>query len=80
MLFSVFFENWAKRREEKVEANLMDMKNKGKCPECRGTGLNYPYHIAAVDYMPPTDLECPSCNGSGSFGDWAETHQRTDLM
>lgn len=54
----------AAQYEKKINTN----RDKGTCPDCYGRGF---YIVDA--FFDPT---CPSCNGSGSFSDWAETTQQ----
>ncbi|MCI1592713.1 MAG: methionine aminopeptidase [Heyndrickxia oleronia] len=59
------FQEWASNRHEKMLAN---MESKGFCPDCRGKGIN---HLALSEYYYSTSIECPGCNGSGTYTDWA---------
>ncbi|MCI1763221.1 hypothetical protein [Heyndrickxia oleronia] len=47
---------------------LANMESKGFCPDCRGKGIN---HLALSEYYYSTSIECPGCNGSGTYTDWA---------
>lgn len=57
------FTNW---KTERYEKHLNDMQGLGKCPDCRGRGFTIPYSAYTTAY------ECPGCNGSGLYSDWAE--------
>ncbi|WP_018660294.1 hypothetical protein [Heyndrickxia acidiproducens] len=62
-LFSAI-SSWQTARQEKFVAN---MHKKNKCPDCYGRGFIAP---AGYEYAYPFD--CTSCNGSGTFSDWAK--------
>lgn len=65
------FKEWKSNQNEK---RLASMQAQGICPDCYGKGVNtFPlneYYLASV-------LECPGCNGSGSFADWSENTGNT---
>lgn len=62
--------DWRAARKEKW---ISKMESQGKCPDCRGYG---------IEPLPMTDMgftqifDCPSCNGSGLYSDWAEAMQQ----
>jgi DnaJ-class molecular chaperone len=59
---------WNQTRHEK---HVALMQEKGLCPDCRGRGYNaYMPH----EYSYHNIYDCQSCNGTGSFTDWAETN------
>lgn len=59
-LFNSIFE-WAEERQQKKQA---DMKAKGICPDCQGTGLS-PITTGAFYYA--NIYHCETCDGSGLF-------------
>jgi len=61
--------NWVAARYEK---NKAEMEALGLCPDCNGKGFNS-FNIYEYYYTNP--LDCPSCNGTGSYTDWLETNQ-----
>jgi excinuclease UvrABC ATPase subunit len=66
---------WQKQRYEKKVEN---MRMQGKCPECRGAGINFIH--GPMEYVYNDLLDCESCNGTGMFTDWATVTGRTDLL
>ncbi|WP_085523443.1 hypothetical protein [Tuberibacillus sp. Marseille-P3662] len=59
------------RNARKYEKHRSNMELLGKCPDCHGTGFHMPSHI--FDDMSPDD--CPHCDGSGQYTNWAENNQ-----
>ncbi|SDZ55847.1 hypothetical protein SAMN05421736_11728 [Evansella caseinilytica] len=63
-LFSAI-SDWKTARYEKKVAIA---KAEGKCPDCNGRG----FHTIANEYMYAASYyDCPGCEGSGSYDDWA---------
>lgn len=59
------FQDWKASRYEK---KISEMQSQGICPDCHGKGVNtFPLN----DYYLANVYDCPGCNGSGSFSDWA---------
>lgn len=52
----------------RIEKHRAKMEAKGLCPDCYGRGYSpfvpTEYHFADID-------DCPGCNGSGTYADWA---------
>lgn len=69
-LFSAITE-WNEARQQK---RISEAESQGKCPNCKGSGLYYPYGLHEFYYS--TLNECYGCNGSGLYSDWAEIQQR----
>mgnify|MGYP001308164724 CR=1 FL=1 len=59
-LFSTFFE-W---QEARMEKKIAEMKAKGVCPDCQGSGLS-PLTTSAFYYA--NIYHCETCNGTGLF-------------
>ena len=65
---------WSQANHDK---KIAKMKEHGKCPDCKGVGINafalYDYYVGfgAYDYN-----HCLGCNGSGSFSDWEALWQQ----
>ncbi|WP_146811815.1 MULTISPECIES: methionine aminopeptidase [Aneurinibacillus] len=68
-LFNVLFEWKAALYEKKIAK----MQAQGKCPDCNGIGAN-PLIMHEFAYIDRYD--CPGCNGSGLFSDWAKVNGR----
>lgn len=62
-------QEWNKNRYEK---RITAMELKGKCPDCNGKGINT---LALNEFYVTNVYDCPGCNGSGSYSDWAENNQ-----
>lgn len=56
------------RNEKRININ----RDKGTCPDCSGKGFD-PMIYSGGTFIDPNFVYCPSCNGTGSFSDWAET-------
>ncbi|RXT15414.1 methionine aminopeptidase [Ammoniphilus sp. CFH 90114] len=54
------------------ERKVSEMGAQGKCPDCFGRGFN-PVMLSGFYYT--SVLDCPGCNGSGLFTDWAESKE-----
>ncbi|PLT31887.1 methionine aminopeptidase [Peribacillus deserti] len=65
-LFSKFSE-WNHARQEKF---LSEMEALGSCPDCRGRGFN---SYTPNEFYYSNVYDCPGCNGSGLYSDWAES-------
>lgn len=56
---------WNKGRQER---HISRMKERGSCPQCYGRGFHtyagHEFHLFS------SALDCPGCEGSGSFSDW----------
>lgn len=63
-LFNVIT-NWSAKRIEKKVAN---MKVHGICPDCSGSGVQ----MFTFDHIYINPDQCPGCDGSGAFEDWAK--------
>ncbi|WP_102349769.1 methionine aminopeptidase [Bacillus sp. Marseille-P3661] len=59
------FMEWNSARYEK---KIAKMEAKGICPDCYGRGIN---SAAFNEFVFTNSYECPGCNGSGHFSDWA---------
>ncbi|RSL30873.1 methionine aminopeptidase [Salibacterium salarium] len=53
-------------RNNKIEA----MQQQGKCPDCRGRGIQ----LVPNEYYYTDPLSCPGCEGSGLFSDWENAY------
>lgn len=65
---------WNKGRVEKKNSA---MQAQGKCPTCYGRGIDYP--LGFHDFYYPSVTDCPGCNGSGLYSDWAKMNGSSNL-
>jgi len=63
--------------KERMEKKISTMQAQGKCPTCSGRGIDYP--LGFHDFYYPSVMDCPGCNGSGLFSDWAEMNGSSNL-
>ncbi|ERI07488.1 hypothetical protein HMPREF0083_04432 [Aneurinibacillus aneurinilyticus ATCC 12856] len=68
-----FFNAISEWKTARYEKKIAEMKEQGKCPDCRGRGFN-PVMLPEFYYM--NNYDCPGCNGSGLFSDWAQGNER----
>ncbi len=59
---------WRAGRREKRRVH---MESLGFCPDCGGRGFQHMPYTEAY-YMAP--LDCPGCNGTGSYEHWEENN------
>jgi DnaJ-class molecular chaperone len=59
------FGDWNVAKQEKY---ISRMKEKNKCPDCRGLGI-FNHSGYEFSYY-STNLDCSGCNGTGMFSTW----------
>ena len=52
----------------RIEKHRTKMEEKGLCPECYGRGYT---SFVPTEYHFSDIHDCPGCNGSGTYMDWA---------
>ncbi|MFZ4450344.1 hypothetical protein [Salibacterium aidingense] len=57
---------WTDWRESAKQKRIDAMEKEGKCPDCRGRGIQ----LIPNEYYYTDPLYCPGCEGSGLFSDW----------
>ncbi|SFC90715.1 methionine aminopeptidase [Peribacillus sp. B-H-3] len=60
--------SWNAARQAKF---ISEMESKGWCPDCRGKGFSA---YAPNEYYYNSVLDCPGCDGTGSYASWSETN------
>ncbi|WP_047153468.1 hypothetical protein [Aneurinibacillus tyrosinisolvens] len=64
--------NW---KAAKYEKKIAEMQSQGICPDCYGRGFN---PLLLHEFLYTNLYDCPGCNGSGLFADWAQATQASE--
>ncbi|MBU8906501.1 methionine aminopeptidase [Desertibacillus haloalkaliphilus] len=62
------FNQW---REDRYQKRIAKAQASGKCPDCSGLGYDPMLISEYYGYFSADELNCPGCNGTGSFTDWS---------
>ncbi|MEB2491147.1 methionine aminopeptidase [Peribacillus frigoritolerans] len=52
----------------RIEKHRASMEEKGLCPDCYGRGYS---SFVPTEYHFSDIHDCPGCNGTGAYADWA---------